>query len=164
MRCRRYTAGQSLDFDDHPFAVEQLGRSLRALRRDGVFLDEVIIDDRGRAHVRLLRHRLLRGAAGRRAAGATAVARMTSPIEPPLLAVAGLGKSFGARVACRDVDFELLPGEVLGVVGESGSGKTTLLNCLSARLEPERRRGRLPHARRRDRATCLDSPRPSGGC
>jgi putative phosphonate transport system ATP-binding protein len=57
--------------------------------------------------------------------------------ETPLLGVSGLGKSFGARVACRDVSFALWPGEVLGVVGESGSGKTTLLNCLSARLQPD---------------------------
>lgn len=57
--------------------------------------------------------------------------------EVPLLAVSGLGKNFGGRVACRDVSFELWPGEVLGVVGESGSGKTTLLNCVSARLQPD---------------------------
>ena len=57
--------------------------------------------------------------------------------EPPLLKVTGLGKSFGSRVACRDVSFELWPGEVLGVVGESGSGKTTLLNCLSARMQSD---------------------------
>src|SRR6202008_1984430 len=62
---------------------------------------------------------------------------MSALEEVPLLRVAGLGKSFGARIACRDVSFELWPGEVLGVVGESGSGKTTLLNCLSARLEPD---------------------------
>ena len=60
-----------------------------------------------------------------------------TPPEAPLLNVANLGKNFGARVACRDVSFELWPGEVLGVVGESGSGKTTLLNCLSARLQPD---------------------------
>src|SRR5215469_761157 len=57
--------------------------------------------------------------------------------EPPLLRVLGLGRNFGERVACRDVSFDLWPGEVLGVVGESGSGKTTLLNCLSVRLEPD---------------------------
>src|ERR1700733_1237310 len=57
--------------------------------------------------------------------------------NPPLLNVTGLNKSFGARVACRDVSFALWPGEVLGVVGESGSGKTTLLNCLSTRLQPD---------------------------
>ena len=54
----------------------------------------------------------------------------------PLLEVAGLTKRYGARVGCRDVDFDLAEGEVLGIVGESGSGKTTLLNCVAARLGP----------------------------
>ena len=57
--------------------------------------------------------------------------------QAPLLNVSGLAKRFGERVACRDVSFELWPGEVLGVVGESGSGKTTLLNCVSAQLQPD---------------------------
>src|SRR5258707_6016400 len=55
----------------------------------------------------------------------------------PLLSVKGLTKSFGNRIACRDADFDLWPGEVLGIVGESGSGKTTLLNCLAGRLTPD---------------------------
>ena len=55
----------------------------------------------------------------------------------PLLRVADLTKSYGPVVGCRDVGFDLWPGEVLGVVGESGSGKTTLLKCLSAQLEPD---------------------------
>ena len=49
----------------------------------------------------------------------------------PLLTVSGLTKTYGAHTGCRDVGFELFPGEVLGIVGESGSGKTTLLRCLS---------------------------------
>ena len=57
--------------------------------------------------------------------------------EAALLSVRALGKRFGGRVACRDIAFELWPGEVLGIVGESGSGKTTLLNCLAGRLTPE---------------------------
>ncbi len=57
--------------------------------------------------------------------------------DTALLSVRALAKNFGGRVACRDVSFDLWPGEVLGIVGESGSGKTTLLNCLAGRLEPD---------------------------
>jgi putative phosphonate transport system ATP-binding protein len=57
-------------------------------------------------------------------------------VETPLLRVRGVTKCYGARVGCRDVGFDLWPGEVLGIVGESGSGKTTLLGCLSGRLAP----------------------------
>ncbi len=52
----------------------------------------------------------------------------------PLLKAIELTKYFGDRVGCRNVTFDLWPGEVLGIVGESGSGKTTLLNLLSGQL------------------------------
>lgn len=38
-------------------------------------------------------------------------------------------------VACAEVDFELFPGEVLGIVGESGSGKSTIVKQLYFDLE-----------------------------
>ncbi|MDF1734999.1 MAG: phosphonate C-P lyase system protein PhnK [Minwuia sp.] len=55
--------------------------------------------------------------------------------DPPLMRVSKLSHMYGDRIGCRDVSFDLYPGEVLAVVGESGSGKTTLLNCVSARLQ-----------------------------
>ncbi|MDF2725372.1 MAG: ATP-binding cassette protein [Paenibacillus sp.] len=73
--------------------------------------------------------------------------------DAPLLKVRGLSKRFGegcghcARPpvderegsrcrhcgsiwACRNIGFDLYPGEILGIVGESGSGKSTLVKCL----------------------------------
>jgi ABC-type lipoprotein export system ATPase subunit len=62
------------------------------------------------------------------------VSRAGSPADDPILAVAGLEKTFlrgSERVrALRGVTFDLYPGEVVGLTGPSGSGKTTLLNVL----------------------------------
>ncbi|RCK20415.1 phosphonate C-P lyase system protein PhnK [Thalassospira profundimaris] len=60
---------------------------------------------------------------------------MTQMINP-LLRVDNLTMMYGDRVGCKDVSFELRPGEVLGIVGESGSGKSTLLRSISAQQEP----------------------------
>jgi putative phosphonate transport system ATP-binding protein len=55
----------------------------------------------------------------------------------PLLSVLNVAKYYGARVGCEGVNFDLYPGEVMGIVGESGSGKSTLLNCLAGHLAPD---------------------------
>lgn len=56
--------------------------------------------------------------------------------DTPLLKVRDISKFYGARIGCKQVSFDLWPGEVLAIVGESGSGKTTLLDCISTRLMP----------------------------
>jgi putative phosphonate transport system ATP-binding protein len=67
--------------------------------------------------------------------------QLTSPAEwqdiEPLLSVRSLTKFYTPGKGCGNINFDLYPGEVLGIVGESGSGKSTLLSCLSAQLKPD---------------------------
>ncbi len=67
----------------------------------------------------------------------------------PLLQVQGVRKLYAPGKGLDGVDFDLYPGEVLGIVGESGSGKTTLLGCLSGALMPDE--GRVLYRNRDDR-------------
>ena len=49
----------------------------------------------------------------------------------PLLTASSLRKTYGRVVAVETIDFEVYPGETLGIVGESGSGKSTVLRLLN---------------------------------
>ncbi|MDA3040510.1 MAG: ATP-binding cassette domain-containing protein [Actinomycetota bacterium] len=51
--------------------------------------------------------------------------------RPPALTVRQLSKYYGPILGCRDVEFEVAPGEALGIIGESGSGKSTAMRCIA---------------------------------
>jgi len=55
----------------------------------------------------------------------------------PVLEVDGLSKSFGERVALRDVSLDVRGGELLAVLGPNGAGKTTLLSILAGITRPD---------------------------
>jgi putative phosphonate transport system ATP-binding protein len=71
-----------------------------------------------------------------------------------LLSAENVSKFYGTRAGCKDVSFELWPGEVLAIVGESGSGKTTLLRCLSGHVPSSS--GTVRYAMRDGRSVALD--------
>ncbi len=55
----------------------------------------------------------------------------------PILAAKRLVKRFGRVTALDHCDFELYPGEVLGVIGDNGAGKSTLIKAVSGALVPD---------------------------
>ena len=58
-------------------------------------------------------------------------------MSAPLLAVAGLAKSYGGVAAVRGVDLALAAGEILALIGPNGAGKSTCFNMLSGQIRPD---------------------------
>jgi branched-chain amino acid transport system ATP-binding protein len=59
-------------------------------------------------------------------------------MSQPILQVTNLSKSFGGVQAVKDVSFDLMENQVLGVIGPNGAGKTTLINLLTGFIRPDR--------------------------
>ncbi|SIR23806.1 fructose transport system ATP-binding protein [Rhizobium sp. RU20A] len=52
----------------------------------------------------------------------------------PVLQAKGLVKKYGRVVAIDHADFDLMPGEILGVIGDNGAGKSSLIKALSGAI------------------------------
>lgn len=64
-----------------------------------------------------------------------------TPVRPePLaegLSARGIGKSYRRRPVVRDVDLDLMRGEVVGLLGPNGAGKTTCFYMLTGLVRPD---------------------------
>ena len=55
----------------------------------------------------------------------------------PILSAKNLVKRYGRVTALDHCDFELYPGEILGVIGDNGAGKSTLIKAVSGAVTPD---------------------------
>ena len=62
---------------------------------------------------------------------------MDAAATPPLLALRGLVKRFGALLVTDHVDLALAQGELHAVIGPNGAGKTTLINQIVGELRSD---------------------------
>ena len=59
------------------------------------------------------------------------------PAPDIVIDVAGLTKSFGARVVVKDLTLQVRRGQIYGFLGPNGSGKTTTIRMLCGLLTPD---------------------------
>jgi len=52
------------------------------------------------------------------------------------LEVQSLGLAYGRNVVIRDLTFQVMPGEMVGLVGPNGSGKSTIIKAISRIISP----------------------------
>jgi ABC-type sugar transport system ATPase subunit len=55
----------------------------------------------------------------------------------PVIQMQGVSKRFQGVQALDQVDFEIYPGEIVGLLGENGAGKSTLVKILSGVYQPD---------------------------
>lgn len=62
---------------------------------------------------------------------------MSSSRQEKVIEVLNFKKTYGSKVVHRDVSFEVLRGQCVGMIGGSGTGKSTILRCLIGLEKPD---------------------------
>jgi ABC-2 type transport system ATP-binding protein len=57
-------------------------------------------------------------------------------LKSPAIQIEKLEKRFGSKVAVKDLELSVNPGEIVGLVGPNGAGKTTTLRILTGIIKP----------------------------
>ena len=73
----------------------------------------------------------------RREPAASSASAVTAGIGEVLVSARGLQKSFGDRQILKNIDFDMLVGDITVIIGKSGSGKSTLLRTLAGLTDPD---------------------------
>jgi ABC-2 type transport system ATP-binding protein len=55
-----------------------------------------------------------------------------------LLQMNGVTKSYGSKIALKDVSLEIGKGKIVGLLGSNGSGKSTLMKMVSGLIQPSK--------------------------
>lgn len=55
----------------------------------------------------------------------------------PILKIEHLKKSFGTKQVLRDINIEIMPGEVTCIIGQSGHGKSVILKNIMGLMKPD---------------------------
>ncbi len=59
------------------------------------------------------------------------------PADPPAVAIRGLAKRYGEKVAVAGIDLDVPHGSFFGLVGPNGAGKTTTIRMSTGLLRPD---------------------------
>lgn len=59
-------------------------------------------------------------------------------MSAPLITIRGISKHFGQQRILDCLDWDIAPGQVIGLLGRNGAGKSTLIECLLGLRETER--------------------------